>query len=153
MRASIESGSSISHYRVGAPLGSGGMGEVYVARDMVLDRTVALKILPPQVTRSEERLRRFVQEAKSASSLSHPHIVTIHEIGSAEVTSESGEGPKSDPIHFIAMELIDGATITAKIHEERGDLRTLLEYIKEADVGLSKENEVALHPRAFKQSK
>ena len=77
-----------------------------MAQDETLDRAVALKILPPELVRNEERLRRFVQEAKSASSLSHPHIVTIYEIGQAPVRLGEGEeaqAPDSSPIHFIAM--------------------------------------------------
>ena len=77
----------ISHYRIVGPLGAGGMGEVYLAQDQSLGRNVALKILPPHLVRSEERLPRFVLEAKSASSLSHPSIVTIHEIGLGTVRS------------------------------------------------------------------
>lgn len=150
MRATIESGSSISHYRVLSPLGSGGMGEVYVARDTNLDRTVALKILPPQLTRSEERVRRFMQEARSASSLSHPHIVTIHEIGNAAVESEREDAPKSDPIHYIAMELIDGATLGAKIHRDRAELRTLLGYLQQAAEGLAKAHAAGIVHRDLK---
>src|SRR5438445_6249549 len=66
----------ISHYRIVAPLGVGGMGEVYLAHDKSLGRNVALKILPPRLVRSEERVRRFALEAKSASSLNHPNVVT-----------------------------------------------------------------------------
>ena len=150
MAASIESGSSISHYRVLGPLGSGGMGEVYVARDTNLDRTVALKILPPELTRSEERVRRFVQEAKSASSLSHPHIVTIHEIGNAAVESENADVPKSDPVHYIAMELIDGLTLGAKIHRDNASLRTLLSYLQQAAEGLAKAHAAGIVHRDLK---
>ena len=89
----------ISHYRIISALGAGGMGEVYLAQDQTLERNVALKILPPDLVRSEERVRRFVLEAKSASSLSHPNIVTIYEIGEGPVRSP-GE-PPSDPVHFI----------------------------------------------------
>ena len=87
----------ISHYRIVGPLGAGGMGEVYLAQDRTLERSVALKILPPDLVRSEERVRRFVLEAKSASSLSHPNIVTIYEIGQDPVRSagEPGLGPAS----------------------------------------------------------
>src|SRR5439155_8177034 len=98
MAATVESGDSVSHYRVIGPLGAGGMGEVYKAQDVTLERTVALKILPPELVRNDERVRRFMQEAKSASSLNHPNIVTIHEIG------------QEGSIHYIAMELIDGVT-------------------------------------------
>jgi serine/threonine protein kinase len=72
------------------PLAAGGMGEVYKAEDLTLGRTIALKVLPPDFVRSRERVQRFMQEAKSASSLSHPHIVTVHEIGEAVVTPEAG---------------------------------------------------------------
>ena len=77
----------IAHYRIVGPLGAGGMGEVYLAQDRTLERNVALKILPPDLVRSEDRVRRFVLEAKSASSLSHPNIVTIYEIGQDAVRS------------------------------------------------------------------
>ena len=81
MDDTLIAGDGISHYRIVGPLGSGGMGEVYLAQDLTLERSVALKILPPQLVRNEERLRRFVIEAKAASSLNHPAIVTIHEGG------------------------------------------------------------------------
>src|SRR5437867_7349057 len=86
----------IAHYRIVGPLGAGGMGEVYRAQDQTLERDVALKILPPELVQSEERVRRFVLEAKSASSLNHPHIVTIYEIGQDRVRSgESDPEPDS----------------------------------------------------------
>src|SRR5262245_17492602 len=85
MTLTINPGDRISRYRIVAPLGAGGMGEVYRARAATLGRDVALKILPPSLVRSEERLRRFVLEARSASSLNHPNIVTIHEIGQGPV--------------------------------------------------------------------
>ena len=75
------------------------MGEVYLAVDTKLDREVALKILPDDVAANTQRVRRFIQEAKAASALNHPHIITIHEVGEA------------DSIHFIATEFIDGLTL------------------------------------------
>src|SRR5437773_3138844 len=95
----LEPQDQIAHYRIVSPLGAGGMGEVYLAQDQTLERNVALKILPPDLVRSEERVRRFMLEAKSASSLSHPNIVTIYEIGQDAVRSP-GE-PPSAPVHFI----------------------------------------------------
>src|SRR5262245_10122035 len=92
-------GKSISHYRILEKLGEGGMGVVYKARDTHLDRFVALKILPPERVADPNRKRRFVQEAKAASSLNHPHIVTIHDIDEA------------DGVHFIAMEYVHGKTL------------------------------------------
>jgi serine/threonine protein kinase len=94
-------GQTISHYRILKMLGAGGMGEVYLAEDATLGRLVALKLLPREHTQNEERLRRFKQEAKAASALNHPNILTIHEFGEA------------DGLHFIATEFVDGETLRA----------------------------------------
>jgi tetratricopeptide (TPR) repeat protein/TolB-like protein len=94
----LEAGYLIGPYRVLAPIGAGGMGEVYRARDTKLDRDVALKILPPDVA-SAEALRRFEQEARAASSLNHPNIVAIYDVG------------RVGSIAYIAMELVEGQTL------------------------------------------
>jgi len=75
------------------------MGEIYLAQDIKLERTVALKILPANVAGDRQRMRRFIQEAKAASALNHPNILTIHEI------------EQIDSVHFIATEFIDGETL------------------------------------------
>jgi serine/threonine protein kinase len=137
MPTSIEAGTTVSHYRVIAPLGAGGMGEVYKAHDVTLERTVALKILPPELVKNDERVRRFIQEAKSASSLNHPNIVTIHEIG-----IESN-------VHYIAMELVDGATLRRRIHDDT-DLRTLLVYLAQAADGVAKAHAAGIVHRDLK---
>ncbi len=93
------SNTNISHYRILSKLGAGGMGEVYLAQDTKLDRKVALKVLPAGVAADQDRMRRFIQEAKTASALNHPNIITIHEID------------LTDSIHFIATEFIDGETL------------------------------------------
>ncbi|HEX7773360.1 MAG TPA: protein kinase, partial [Pyrinomonadaceae bacterium] len=94
----------IGRYEICSQLGAGGMGEVYLANDTKLDRKVALKILPPDVSdKTGDRVRRFIQEAKSASALNHPNILTIYEID--EIDSEQ----------FIATEFIDGDTLRARI--------------------------------------
>ncbi|HET9252278.1 MAG TPA: protein kinase [Candidatus Eisenbacteria bacterium] len=141
----------VGHYRIIGPLGAGGMGEVYLAEDQTLERSVALKILPPELVRSEERVRRFVREAKSASSLNHPNIVTIYEIGHDEIrSSERAAEPGSASVHFISMELVSGETLSTKIHEEKTDLRTLVGYLAQAAEGLAKAHAAGIVHRDLK---
>jgi len=92
-------GSRLGPYEIIAPLGAGGMGEVYRARDSKLRREVALKVLPEAVSQDKRRLSRFEQEARAASALNHPNIITIYEIG------------RADQVSYIAMELVDGKTL------------------------------------------
>src|SRR6185436_5449359 len=89
-------GQRVGHYQILSRLGEGGMGVVYKARDQHLDRFVAIKVLPPELVADPNRKRRFAQEAKAASALNHPNIITIHDI-----SSENGQD-------FIVMENIDG---------------------------------------------
>jgi|SRR5207247_2030011 len=77
---SLDAGTRLGRYEIRSQLGAGGMGEVYLALDARLDRKVALKVLPADVTAHPDRMKRFVQEAKAASALNHPNIITIHEI-------------------------------------------------------------------------
>jgi serine/threonine-protein kinase len=99
----VAAGTRMGRYTVRSELGTGGMGEVYLAQDTQLDRTVALKVLPADFAKSSERMRRFLQEARAASSLSHPNAAHIYEIGEAEGTA------------FIAMEYVEGETLGARI--------------------------------------
>jgi serine/threonine protein kinase len=99
----LTTGIKLNHYEILSLLGKGGMGEVYLAQDLRLKRKVALKLLPAELTRDANRLRRFEQEAQAASALNHPNIITIHEIGEAEVG------------RFIVMELVEGHTLKALI--------------------------------------
>jgi serine/threonine protein kinase/Tol biopolymer transport system component len=138
----------IAHYRIVSPLGAGGMGEVYLAQDRTLERSVALKVLPPDLVRSEDRVRRFELEAKSASQLSHPNIVTIYEIGRAPVRAPGA--PESEPVHYISMELVRGKTLAALIHEDKADLRTLVGYLAQAAEGLSKAHAAGIVHRDLK---
>jgi eukaryotic-like serine/threonine-protein kinase len=101
-------GDRIDRYVVVSLLGSGGMGEVYLAHDEKLDRKIALKLLPSHFTTNEERLRRFQQEARAVSALNYPNIITIHEIGQAENRN------------FIATEFVDGETLRQRM--KRGEL-------------------------------
>jgi serine/threonine protein kinase/Tol biopolymer transport system component len=146
----LDAGTMVGRYRVTSQLGAGGMGEVYLARDESLDRSIALKILPPDLVRNEERVRRFVQEAKSASSLSHPHIVTIYEIGQAEVNDPSAGSGQAMPGHYIAMELVSGRTLKDLIHTDKADLRTLVRYLAQAADGLAKAHAAGLVHRDLK---
>ena len=92
-------GKTLGHYQITEKLGEGGMGIVYKARDSHLDRFAALKVLPPEKVSDLERKRRFIQEAKAASALNHPSIITIYDIDQA------------DGIDFIAMEYVAGKTL------------------------------------------
>jgi Tol biopolymer transport system component len=113
---------------------------------------VALKILPPELVQSEERVRRFVREAKSASSLNHPNIVTIYEIGQDEVRGSEGAAKDSgsSPLHYISMELVSGETLSTKIHHDKTDLRTLLGYLAQAAEGLAKAHAAGIVHRDLK---
>ncbi|MEK6408794.1 MAG: protein kinase [Acidobacteriota bacterium] len=103
MSKELPANTTLSHYRIVSKLGAGGMGEVYLAQDTNLDRKVALKILPAEVASNRDRMDRFVQEAKAASALNHPNIITIHEID------------QTDSGHFIATEFIDGDTLRERM--------------------------------------
>src|SRR5262252_2249103 len=111
----LPGGTSIGHYRILSRIGAGGMGEVYLAQDTSLGRKVALKILPEQYTRESDRLRRFGQEARAASALNHPNIITIFEIGQVESS------------HFIATEFIEGQTLRDRMNESDLSISEALE--------------------------
>ena len=141
----------ISRYRVVGPLGAGGMGEVYLAQDQTLERNVALKVLPPDLVSDPDRVRRFVLEAKSASSLSHPNIVTIYEIGQGVVQSKDGVSDSdSTPVQFMSMELINGKTLSTVIHDDKTDVRTVLGFLAQAAEGLAKAHAAGIVHRDLK---
>jgi len=116
----------LGQYEVLELLGSGGMGEVYRARDTRLHRDVALKVLPARLSSDPARLSRFEREARSASSLNHPNIVTIHEVGQSDSTS------------FIVMELVDGKTLREVLHTGPLPLRKVLAFAAQIADGLAK---------------
>ena len=111
----LAAGTKLGRYEIRSQLGEGGMGEVYLTQDTVLDRRVALKILPPNLAEDNDRMSRFVREAKSASALNHPNIITIHEIG------------ESAGLHFIATEYIEGETLKSRLETGFLSLKSTLE--------------------------
>src|SRR6185369_1661164 len=108
------SGTEVGPYKIIESIGAGGMGEVYKALDTRLDRPVALKILPASLVTDSDRVRRFIGEAKAASALNHPHIITIYEIGETQTDAEALQSIA----HYIAMEYVSGTTLHVKIHRE-----------------------------------
>jgi len=122
-------GKSISHFKILEKLGEGGMGVVYKAHDLQLDRFVALKMLPVRLTTNEVEKTRFIQEAKAAAALNHPNICTIYEINEFEDQS------------FIAMEYIEGQTLKDKINSEQLDVTAAVEIAIQIAEGLKKAHE------------
>src|SRR4030095_10067771 len=126
MKPSLAPGDCLGGYQVRSQLGVGGMGEVYLAHDTRLDRRVALKILPPDVADNRERMLRFVQEAKAASALNHPNILTIYEIGS------------DGPTNFIASEFVEGEPWRQLIRKDEPlQLSLVLEFAIQTAAALS----------------
>ncbi|MCI0491093.1 MAG: UvrD-helicase domain-containing protein [Blastocatellia bacterium] len=128
----------ISHYRIISPLGAGGMGAVYKAYDEKLDRIVALKVLPPDSVSREDRRQRFLQEARAASNLTHPHILTIYEVGEVEGTP------------FIAMEYIQGDTLRRRIQSRKFSITDALSIAIQIADGLAKAHEHGIVHRDLK---
>lgn len=132
-------GQAISHYRIIEKLGAGGMGDVYLASDAALGRRVALKLLKHEHTQDPERLRRFRQEAKSASALNHPNILTIYEVGEA------------DGHHFIATELIEGESLRAALARTgRMEIAEALEIATQVATALAAAHEAGIAHRDIK---
>src|SRR5712691_4798442 len=118
----ILAGTKLGRYEIRSQIGAGGMGEVYLAQDTKLDRKVALKILPAEVAAHPDRMKRFVQEAKTASALNHPNIITIYEI------DEGGSSPTvREGVHFIATEFVDGETLRERLRKAPPKLGEVLD--------------------------
>ena len=135
-------GQFISRYEVLAPIGAGGMGEVYLARDTQLERRVALKLLPPQFTQDTSRLQRFIREAKAASALNHPNIITIHEVGEAETPLGR--------THFIVTEFIAGVTLRERLRHGKPALREALAITRQIGAALAAAHEAGIVHRDIK---
>ncbi len=138
MGEGIEIGSSIGHYRIVLKIGAGGMGEVYKAHDSRLDREVAIKVLPLEMSSDEDRLRRFEQEAKATSALNHPNILTVYDIG------------EHDGSPFIVAELLEGGELRQRLDEGSIPLRKVTEYAQQIVSGLSAAHEKGIVHRDLK---
>ena len=131
-------GQRLLHYQILEKLGEGGMGEVYKARDTHLDRFVAIKVLPPERTGDPDRKARFVQEAKAASALNHPNIITIYDI-----SSDAGRD-------FIVMEYVPGKTLTDLISRKGMGLNETLRYAVQMADALTAAHEAGIVHRDVK---
>ena len=131
-------GHSLSHYRIISKLGEGGMGEVYLAEDIELERQVALKVLRAEIAGDEERVPRFVQEAKAASALNHPNILTVYEIGRAK------------DVRFIAAELIKGETLRDRLRVEPLSLGEALDVALQVAAALNAAHQAGIVHRDVK---
>jgi serine/threonine protein kinase len=131
-------GKTISHYRILEKLGGGGMGVVYKAEDTKLGRTVALKVLPPERVADPNRKRRFIQEARAASALNHPNIITIYDIDEAE------------GVHYIAMEHVEGKTLDRLIARHGLRVNEALKYAVQMAAALAKAHSAGIVHRDLK---
>jgi len=134
----LEKGQQVSHYRITRKLGVGGMGEVYLAEDTRLDRTIALKILPADVASDKRRMQRFKQEAKLVSSLNQPNILTIFEFGD------------TDSLHFIASEYVDGVTLRDYLKESQVKLLEIIDISTQVIAALDAAHEARIVHRDIK---
>ena len=134
----LSAGTSLGPYEVLSPLGAGGMGEVYRARDTRLGREVAIKVLPESVSSDKVGLRRFEKEAQSASALNHPNIVTVYDVGT--------DGPTS----YLAMELVDGVTLRQLVVAGPLPQKRLLAIAAQVAEGLAKAHDAGIVHRDLK---
>src|ERR1700745_4316143 len=132
------SGTKLGQYEILSPLGAGSMGEVYRARDIRLDREVAIKILPELVTLDVERLLRFEQEAKAAAALNHPNILAVHQLGNYQ------------GMPYLVSELLEGKTLTETIRRGPLPLRKVIDYGVQIAHGLAAAHEKGITHRDLK---
>ncbi|MDQ3010132.1 MAG: serine/threonine protein kinase, partial [Acidobacteriota bacterium] len=108
-------GQRVGHCQLLSRLGKGGMGEVWLAEDTQLGRRVAVKLLPAEFTQDAERVRRFAQEARAASALNHPNLITIHEIGKHHIEAGAEAGAEAGGTHYIVTEYVEGETLRQRM--------------------------------------
>jgi serine/threonine protein kinase len=135
---SLSAGTRLGPYEILSSLGAGGMGEVYTARDVRLDRLVAIKVLPADQLTDPESKRRFIHEARAASALNHPNIVTIYDVG-----SENG-------VEFLAMELIEGRTLDELTPRHGFRVPEMLRYAVQVADALAKAHAAGIVHRDLK---
>jgi serine/threonine protein kinase len=139
MNKELPAGSTLSHYRIVSKIGAGGMGEVYLAQDTKLDRKVAIKFLHEEFSKDADKLARFIQEAKAASALNHPNILTVYEIGEV------------DGKNYIATELIEGQTLREHLsHKESLQLNQILKIGVQVAEALSAAHQAGIIHRDIK---
>src|SRR5262245_26903988 len=126
---SLSPNTTLGHYTIISKIGAGGMGEVYRARDMRLDREVAIKLLPAEVLTHADRLKRFEQEARSTSALNHPNILTVYDIG-----NDNGSP-------YIVAELLEGEELRQRLDGGPVPLRKVIDYAQQIVNGLSAAHE------------
>jgi serine/threonine-protein kinase len=136
----------LSHYRIVSKIGAGGMGEVYLAQDTKLDRKVAIKFLHDEFSKDTDKLNRFIREAKAASALNHPNILTVHEIG------EVGRSPTvKEGVHYIVTEFIDGKTLREHLSDKEAlSLNTILKIGVQVAEALSAAHQAGIIHRDIK---
>src|SRR5580765_2556711 len=120
----LTAGSRIGPYEILGPLGAGGMGEVYRARDTRLNRTVAIKVLPPHLSADPDAEARFVREGRAVAALSHPNLITLHDVG-----TDNG-------VSFAVMELLEGETLRARLQSGPLPVRKVIDYAEQIARGL-----------------
>jgi serine/threonine protein kinase len=135
---SLNAGTRLGHFEITAPIGAGGMGEVYRARDTKLDRDVAVKVLPEAFAKDGERLARFEREAKAVAALSHPNILAIHDFGTEE------------GIVYAVMELLEGETLRQRLGAGSLPTRKAIEYGIEVARGLAAAHDKGITHRDLK---
>src|SRR5882724_7569474 len=134
----IPSGTRLGRYEVLSKLGAGAMGEVYLAYDSNLSRTIALKVLPYELASDEGRMLRFAQEAKAISALNHPNIITIHEVDHIDST------------HFIAVEFVKGVTLREHLEEKKLSAPEIIEIAEQVAHALAAAHETGIVHRDLK---
>src|SRR5712691_4926857 len=138
MNKELEANTNLSHYRIVSKIGAGGVGEVYLAQDTKLDRKVAIKFLNEEFSKGADKLNRFIQEAKAASALNHPNILTIYEIG------------EIDGLRFMASEYVKGQTLTGFLQQEKPTLNEILKIAVQIASALEAAHEAGIIHRDIK---